>query len=250
MTLKAIFESARTDGAVSKTADNPWDKQRRKVKREKRLTYTDPQAVTLFDAFGPREVKPAKHTVETALAWGVLISAHSGLGLEEVFQLTVADVQSEGTNGSRVTFFDIHNGDKLHSLKNEETRPRHIPLHSVIERAGFLRYIAALPKDGQLFPGLVRRASKGNKIGARAGELFNRKVRALGMKPEKGMLDFHSWRHTVATKLRRAGVAEMDMNDILGHAHATETTKTYDHGAFLHHLKAEIDKIAYEGFTL
>src|SRR5262249_9793898 len=67
MTLKAIFESARTDGAFPKTADNPFADQRRKVKRAERLAYTDAQAVALFDAFGPREIAPAKHTVETAL---------------------------------------------------------------------------------------------------------------------------------------------------------------------------------------
>src|SRR5262249_23190729 len=118
MTLKTIFENASTDGAFPHAAENPWNKQRRDAVREKRLMYTDAQAVALFDAFGPRVIEPSKHTVETALPWAVLISAHSALGLEEVCQLQVSDVQTIGTNGASVTVLDIHNGDKLHSLKN------------------------------------------------------------------------------------------------------------------------------------
>jgi hypothetical protein len=57
-----------------------------------------------------------------------------------------------------------------------------VPVHSELVRAGLLQYVAALPQDGPLFPGLVRRASKGGKIGARLGELFRDKLDALGLK--------------------------------------------------------------------
>jgi integrase len=243
-TLKAIFESARQRGRF--TGDNPFDKQRRKPGKAVRHMFTDQEAKRLIEAW-PREIKPSKHSPETALPWVTMIAAYSGACLEEICQLTVADIKAVSGNGSSVTVIDIHNGDELHLLKNEETRPRKIPVHSALVRAGFLKYRDALPQDGPLFPGLKRRKSKGGKIGAYVGELFNEKRRALGIKRDKGLLDFHSWRHTVATKLRRAkGVAECDINDVLGHAQATESLRTYDHGLEAHHLKPIIEKIKYD----
>src|SRR6266699_4999981 len=80
-------------------------------------------------------------------------------------------------------------------MKNEAS-VRLIPMHHVLANSGLPEYIAKLPKRGQLFPGLSRRASKGNKIGARLGELFRKKLVALGLKRDG--LCFHSFRHTVA----------------------------------------------------
>jgi hypothetical protein len=101
--------------------------------------------------------------------------------------------------------FDIHNGDDKHHLKNESSA-RAVPVHSELVRAGLLDYVKALPQDGLLFPGLTRRASKGDKIGARVGELFRKKLEALDLK-RKGLC-FHSFRHTVAGRLEAAGLSE------------------------------------------
>jgi integrase len=240
-TLRAVFQSARLRGRF--TGDNPFDKQRRKAAKNNKERYTDDQAKMLIEAW-PREVRPAKHSPGTAVGWATLISAYSGLGLEEVCQLTVADVRTEGTNGGSVDVFDIHNGDDGHHLKNDDTRPRLVPVAKALVDAGLLKYRDALPQDGLLFPGLTRRTSKGNKIGARVGELFNKKRRALGITRDGNGLDFHSWRHVIGTKLRAAGVAECDINSILGHAQATQSTQTYAKPD-LHLLKSAIDKIAY-----
>ena len=72
-------------------------------------------------------------------------------------------------------------------------RARLVPVHSELVRAGLLQYVAALPQDGPLFPGLVRRASKGGKIGARLGELFRDRPEALSLKRDR--LCFHSFHH-------------------------------------------------------
>src|SRR5262245_58747195 len=151
----------------------------------------------------PAEVKPRKHTPETALPWVVRIAAYTGMRLEEIAQLTVADVQTRGSNGGTVVVFDIHNGDDAHHLKNESSA-RAIPVHSELVRAGLLNYGQALPQDGLLFPGLKRRTSKGGKIGARLGELFRKKLMAVGMK--RVGLWFNSLRHTVAHRLAARAV--------------------------------------------
>src|SRR5262249_6508126 len=120
-TLKAVFEHARTNGRFPKGEDNPFDKQRRKYKRVERDCFTDQEARTLLNAFGPREVAPLKHTFESALPWVVAIAAHSAACLEEICQLAVADIQTVGNNGGSIVVLDLHNGDENHHLKNDET---------------------------------------------------------------------------------------------------------------------------------
>src|SRR5438067_5668833 len=114
--------------------------------------------------------------------------------LDEIAQLKTSDVRQEKANGATVWCIDVHNGGD-NKLKNESS-VRLIPVHSVLENAGLLKYVRGL-KPGPLFPGLVRRKSKGNKIGARLGELFRKKLVALKLKREG--LCFHSFRHNVAT---------------------------------------------------
>jgi len=247
MTLKAIIECARRRGRFPKNEDNPFNGHRRKFERMERDRYTDDEVRTLVNAFGPREIKPKKHSPQTALPWVVAIAAHSGACLEEICQLSVADIQTVGGNGSSVVCFDIHNDDGEHKLKNDETRPRKIPIHSVLVNAGFLDYVKALPQNGLVFPGLIRRASKDNKIGSWVGRLFNKKREALGIKRDDMLLDFHSWRTTAATKMDEAGIPESHMNEVLGHAQKTETTRTYSKGPGIHNLKVAVEAISYEG---
>src|SRR5262245_10628765 len=128
--------------------------------------------------------------------------------LEEIAQLTVADVQTRDANGGTIVVFNIHNGGKNH-LKNE-TSARAIPVRSELVRAGLLKYGRALPQDGLLFPGLKRRQSKGGKIGARLGELFRRRLIALDMKRDgPRMASRCRCEHDIETppdaKARRAG---------------------------------------------
>jgi integrase len=124
-------------------------------------------------------------------------------------------------------------------------------MHSALERAGLLEYIANLPRHGQLFPGLKRRASKDAKIGARVGEIFNKKRRALGINRKGMKLDFHSFRHTVSNVLDIAGVSQTDAARILGHTIEEMSYGNYSQGGpGLIRVKAEVEKIAYEGLRL
>jgi integrase len=241
MTIKAIIEGARKRGRFGKNEDNPFAGQRKKFEREERDRYTDEEALMLLAAFGPREVKPAKHTVKTALPWIVAIAAYHGTCLEETAQLQVSDIIDVVNGTSSLTVIDIRNGDKLHSLKNDETRPRKIPLHSALK--GLLQYAKALPQDGPLFPGLKRRAD--GRVGAYVGLLFNRERERLGITRKDMLLDFHSWRTTAASKMDEAGIPEHHMNGVLGHAQKTETTRTYSKGPGIHNLKEAVEAIQY-----
>jgi integrase len=137
----------------------------------------------------------------------------------------------------------VHNGGN-NAIKNESS-VRLVPAHSALVRAGLLDYVKALPKGGPLFPGLTRRKSKGGKCGARIGEIFRKRLIALGLKREG--LVFHSFRHTVGTRLDQAGVSQTDSARILGHEIPEMTFGTYSGGPGALRLKVEIEKIHYEG---
>jgi integrase len=242
-TLKCVFECARRRGRF--TGDNPFDGMKAKVAGSSYQPFTVGELQTLFNSM-PREVEPKKHTPDTALPWVALIAAFSGMRLEEIAQLKTSDIREEGVNGGRFWCIDIHNGGD-NKLKNE-TSARLIPVHSALVHAGLLAYVKALPK-GPLFPGLVRRESKGGKVGARLGELFRKKLVALKLKRDG--LCFHSFRHTVATALRRASVLQEDAARVLGHAVEGESYGTYAQaGPELIDVKATVEKIKYEGLCL
>ena len=136
----------------------------------------------------------------------------------------------------------VHNGGN-NSLKNAASA-RLVPIHSELVRAGLLQYRDALPKDGLLFPGLKRRASKGGKIGARLGELFRKRLVALGLKRER--LCFQSFRHTVAGRLEAAGVSQEDAARVLCHTIAGMTYGVYSSGPGLKRLAVVVEEIRYD----
>jgi integrase len=242
-TLAMMIESARKRGRFQ--GDNPFKGQRRKVGKNKKPPFQVSELQALFDSLA-RDVKPAKHTPETALPWVSLIAAFTGMRLEEITQLTAADIHDETANGSTVTVLHVHNGGH-NSLKNESSA-RKVPLHSELFRAGLLQYRDALPKGSLLFPGLKRRASKDGKIGARIGELFGKKLKALGLK--RPGLSFHSLRHTVAERLEGAAVSKTDAARVLGHTIEGETFGVYSSGPGLKRLAAVVEEIAYPGLKL
>jgi integrase len=244
MTMALVIETARKRGRFQ--GENPFEGQKAKAVGESYKPFEPAELQRLFAAL-PRDISPVKHSPETALPWVALIAAYTGMRLEEICQLTVADIQTKGSNGGTVIVFDVHNGDDGHKLKTESSA-RLVPVHSELVRAGLLEYVRALPSDGLLFPGLTRRKSKGGKIGARVGELFRKKLVKLGIK--RARLCFHSFRHNVAGSLEAAGVAETDAARVTGHAVKGITYGVYSSGPGLKRLAATVEGIRYEGLKV
>jgi integrase len=242
-TLKCVFESAKERGRF--TGDNPFAGKKKKAKGDSYVPFTVPELQVLFSKL-PRDVAPAKHSPETALPWVAAIALYSGMRLEEIAQLNVTDIRERPANGGTVWCIDIHNGG-TNRLKNESA-VRLVPVHSELARAGLLEYVKQL-KAGPLFPGLKRRESKGGKVGARLGELFRKKLVALGIKREG--LCFHSFRHAVAGCLDTAEVRQSDAARVLGHAITGMSYGTYSQeGPGLKVAAATVEQIKYEGLSL
>ena len=122
---------------------------------------------------------------------------------------------------------------------------RVVPLHHALIDAGLLRYRDALPKDSMLFPGLKGKSSKPGKLGPKLGDAFNWWRKRLGI--VRPGVNFHSFRHTVGDRLRKAGVQESDIAAVLGHEDQRITSKVYGHdGPGLHRLQVIIEKLNYE----
>jgi integrase len=123
---------------------------------------------------------------------------------------------------------------------------RTVPLHHELIDRGLLRYRDALPKGSMLFPGLKGRDSKPGRLGPKLGDAFNWWRKRLGI--VRPGVNFHSFRHTVGDRLRKAGVPEDDRAALLGHEDERITSRVYGHdGPGLHRLRAIVEKINYCG---
>jgi integrase len=236
MLLSAIYKCAIRR---KKATANPFDGQRIKAASVHYEPFTDQELAILF-ADAKFETAPAKHKTGTALPWASLISAFTGCRLEEVAQLKAADIKQ--TDG--IWYFEFcHDGNG-----KTKAATRVVPLHHELIDAGLLRYRDALPKGSMLFPGLKSRDSKPGKLGPRLGGAFNWWRKKLGI--VRSGVNFHSFRHTVGDRLRKAGVPEDDRAALLGHEDERITSRVYGHdGPGLHRLQAIVDKINYRGWA-
>jgi integrase len=230
--FSAIFTSAIRR---EKATVNPFQGQRLKgVAQVHYEPFTDEEIATLF-ADAKFEILPEKYTTATALPWVSLIAAFTGCRREEIAGLMASDIKC--TDG--VWFFDIRDG-------KTDNAERVVPVHHALIDRGLFKYRDALPVGSHLFPGLKGRASKDGKLGAALGEAFGEWRKRLGI-VRKGV-NFHSFRHFVGDRLRKAGVAKDDRGFLLGHADVEIQNKVYGHdGPGLHRLQQIVEKISYPG---
>jgi integrase len=251
-TMSYIFNFAKQRGRFM--GENPFAGQTVDDVGDSYEPFKVEELQKLFDNL-PRDTNPTKHSPATALPWVALIANFSGACLEEICQLSLDDIREETVNGGTVTVFDIHNGDAEHKLKNDVARPRYLPMHSALVKAGLLDYIANVRKQGHtmLFPGLKRRASKGNKLSPEVGGRFGKTLRRLGLK--RPGLCFHSFRHTVQKMLEEVARAPLsERARVLGHVLENVTDKYgkgkagyRQAGPGLAIAKGTVERITYEG---
>jgi integrase len=230
----AVFATARRRGRFS--GDSPFEDQKRRAAVKSHLPFSIPELNKLF-ASAKFEIKPKHHNTKSALPWAAAIAAYSGARREEIAQLRAQDLRKiDGVWSIDIT-------PDAGKLKTKSSK-RIVPVHSKLIAAGLIKYHAALPADGRLFPGLKARASK-NKFGAALGEAFERWRRDLGI--VRPGVTFHSFRHGVASELERAGAAQTDVARILGHEIEGMSFGVYSRGPGLARLRNVVELIQYPG---
>jgi integrase len=222
-----------------KVTANSFGDQRVKAATVHYDPFNDQEIATLF-ADAKLEIAPSEYSSSTALPWVSLIAAYTGCRREEVAQLKAADIKQ--TDG--IWYFEFcHDGNG-----KTEAATRVVPLHRALIKAGLIRYRDALPKGSMLFPGLKGRKSKGGKLGPKLGDAFNGWRKRLGI--DRPRVNFHSFRHSVGDRLRKAGVQESDIAAVLGHEDERITSRVYGHdGPGLRRLKAVVEKLRYPGLA-
>lgn len=180
--------------------------------------------------------------------WLPVIALLSGVRIEECAQLRLTDICKDRASG--LPYLDINeHGDK--TVKTQASI-RKIPLHPMLIELGILEYRDAIAAagfaDGRLFPCLP--VTKYGDLSGSSSKHFNRYLREVGITDKRKV--FHSFRHTVATALKSAGVRSEIRHRLLGHTFNQGEHATYIHADTpLKELYFDgIAKLQYEGLDL
>ncbi|MBI1651165.1 site-specific integrase [Hyphomicrobium sulfonivorans] len=246
---KTINRYAMALGMVWKYAEdrdayegrNPWTGQMRPTTKRRGNSETDKRAFTSAEIATLLMCGPdASRVVDDAqamLPWLALIGAYSGMRLNEICELDVADVKEIGG----ILFFDL-------TKAKTEAGLRVVPVHSAILAAGFRDYIKFVHK-GALWPGL-KAGGPDNKRSWYASKAFTTYRRGFDLVEidkvtGRDRLDFHSLRRSAITALKNAGIAEHDAAEVVGHDHPRVTFGVYPDRHRLARLQQIVEAIRY-----
>jgi len=158
--------------------------------------------------------------------WIPLIALHTGARLEEISQLHVDDIREE--NGVWLICLDTQSANKndKKKLKNISSS-RTIPVHPALIKLGLIAYKKLMMQEGavRLFPKLSNENAN-NAYGDVIGKWF-RRYRLKDNKAPSRSTPFHSLRNTVSDALKKAGVDQVMIKEILGHSHTDVTNRHY-----------------------
>lgn len=192
----------------------------------------------------------------SAMYWAPLIALFTGARQTEIIQLEKKDIVKQHD----VWLFDINeveeiedeNG-KIKSIKNVGSR-RLIPIHPQLRKLGFMDYYKTV-KSGRLFPDEERdKKGKFALFQSRWGK--QRKILGVVPKHDLELRDFHSFRHTVETRLNELAVTgkpserfdEGIIDAIVGHLSKarSEGQKTYNHAQYIEVKSNALKRLKYD----
>lgn len=181
---------------------------------------------------------------DTTLRWLILIALFSGMRLDEICGLRVADVRTEG----KILFFDLrsHPGRRVKTAAAQ----RQVPVHSELLQAGLNRYVAKIANGGHeyLFPAL-KPGGPDKKRSWYISKRFTAYRRSVGVDAADTV--FHCFRKNAATALERAQIPENEAVQVLGHKKLLSLSYgLYSGGLDLPGLRRVIEAIRYQGLDL
>lgn len=189
---------------------NPWQGLHIEVPQEvTRVPWTDQQLQTLFSqplhqsyAIPPEE----RSGGGPAAYWIPIIGIYTGARIGELAQLRVSDI----TEADGIPVIRITDGGESQKVKTSASR-RCIPIHSELIRLGLLDYAEGLRQEnpsGSLWPLLQNPKLMSPWFGR-----YRKSIPGLGGK----WTDFHSFRHTIRTKLAKARIEGPVIDTLIGH---------------------------------
>jgi integrase len=149
--------------------------------------------------------------------WIPLVALFSGMRLNEICQLYVADVMVVDD----IPCFEV-NGKADKKIKTASSE-RLIPIHPKLLELGFMAYVEDIRgKSERLWPNIKRYRDGYGKI---YGNWYGRFNRAnITENPKKC---FHSFRHSFIDGLKQLEVQDKLISELVGHANESITTGRY-----------------------
>jgi len=189
-----------------------------------------------------KRIRPAKYTFENAMAWIPLVGLFSGMRSNEICQMRASDVQrKEG-----IWLFNVSDDKAGQSLKTEAAT-RIVPIHSELVRCGFLDYVKALSRDGQLFPALKPGGPDG-KYNHYFAKRFTEYRRKCGVTAPR--TSFHSFRKNVAQGLKDKRATAAEIAELIGHEQGFTFSVYAPMQLPIKALKELIERVRYAGLRL
>jgi integrase len=207
--------------------------------------------------------RPGEYVKQDTLYWVVLIAAHTGMRREEICQLRGEHLICD--EESKIWYFNLKAPGLV--LKNKPAK-RWVPLPNNLLELGIIKSLYKGPKHSQDLLFDLYASAADDKFGDKVGQKFGTYRQhcdefELSKHSTEEFIplfvhlrDLHSFRHTVATLLIRAGVPKEHAQEVTGHksiARAKAFRKEeesnrssfddYNHGGTLQILKAALEKL-------
>ncbi|MHB1056680.1 MAG: hypothetical protein ACYC0F_02210 [Rhodanobacter sp.] len=220
----------------------------RDVIPRKKDVFSTPDLQTLFNADHMRSL------TEPHKFWVPLIALHTGMRVNEISQLYVADVKAdtvldETGTPHRLLYFDVSPFREGQSVKSPHAK-RRIPVHSKLIELGFEAYVDDVRRSGavHLFPGLTWKTDGPGRV---VTQWFNgRHLRKLcGITTPSKTL--HCFRHTITTLADRSLIPDSVMRTINGHSDGVAIDKrSYVARGSLLECKRALEKLPFPDLDL
>jgi integrase len=186
--------------------------------------------------------------------WFLLSAPFSGCRMEETAQLRPTNIRAE----KNIAFIAIEldriaerreraaAGDIKKRLKTKLTTKRNIPVHWILQEAGFVEF-ADLMKEREadwLFDDL-NEYKKYDQRGKYMSNKIMRFLRRIGIEDRENV--YHSFRHSLKRELRDDEQTKEEISDLLtGHSFSESVGRKYARGAGLKTLAAAVDRVSYD----
>jgi integrase len=216
-TVIAFMNWARKHGYVKENHFEGLKLPSTKQPQDERKPFTDADLQKIFDP----KVYPKETAGVDFRYWVPLLGLYTGARINEICQMHVRDIkQVDG-----LWCMDINkksdDPENPKRLKNKASE-RLIPLHDSLIELGFIDFVNKQRKGKvvRLFEDLYYNINDGHS--RKAGRWFNQEFihKKLGIKEKT----FHSFRHTVADRLKQLGIAESYISELLGHSSGDSMT--------------------------
>ena len=179
-----------------------------------------------------------------AAYWIPLLLLFTGARREEICQLALENVRE--TEG--IPYLAIDPREDSGRLKTDESR-RAVPVHPMLLRLGFMRYVEELRKAGEtlLFPRLDKPNKRG-QVGAKWGDWWARYVRGKVGITDTLIQPSHGFRHLFVTECRRIKIDGDQARTLVGHK-GSDTHDNYGEH-LVSALAAEVARMDFRGLSL